>query len=69
MCIRDRDYDYQYVFVSLAFIRSLVESPDAVSGIEIKLSPGADAEKVKEKILALIKTPVNVKNKDEQNAA
>lgn len=64
-----QDYDYQYVFVSLAFIRSLIESPNAVSGIEIKLSPGADVEKVKEKILALIKTPVSIKNKDEQNAA
>ena len=64
-----QDYDYQYVFVSLAFIRSLVESPDAASGIEIRLNPGADSEKVKAKLLALFKTPVNVKNKDEQNAA
>ncbi len=64
-----QDYDYQYVFVSLGFIRSLVEDPGAASGIEIRLNPGADAEKVKEKLKALIKTPVHVKNKDEQNAA
>lgn len=64
-----QDYDYQYVFVSLAFIRSLVEDSTAVSGIEIKLSPGADPERVKEKIKTLFKVPVNVKNKDEQNAA
>jgi len=64
-----QDYDYQYVFVSLDFIRSLVDSPDAATGIEIRLNPGADSEKVKAKLLALFKTPVNVKNKDEQNAA
>ena len=64
-----QDYDYQYVFVSLSFIRSLVDSPDAASGIEIKLNPGADVDGVKDKIKSLIKTPVNIKNKDEQNAA
>ncbi len=64
-----QDYDYQYVFVSLDFIRSLVDSPDAATGIEIRLNSGADSEKVKEKLKALFKTPVNVKNKDEQNAA
>jgi len=64
-----QDYDYQYVFVSLDFIRSLVDNPDAASGIEIKLNPGADPEVVKDKIKSLIKTPVNIKNKDEQNAA
>ena len=64
-----QDYDYQYVFVSLDLIRSLVDSPDAATGIEIRLNSGADSEKVKEKLKALFKTPVNVKNKDEQNAA
>lgn len=64
-----QDYDYQYVFVSLDFIRSLVDSPDAATGIEIKLTPGADVEDVKEKLSAQFKTPVNIRNKDEQNAA
>ncbi len=64
-----QDYDYQYVFVSLDFIRSLTDSPDAVSGIEIRLTKGVDADAVKEKLKALIKTPVYIKNKDEQNAA
>jgi lipoprotein-releasing system permease protein len=64
-----QDYDYQYVFVSLGFIRELIEDPDVVSGIEIRLHPGVDGEKVKEKLKALFKIPVNVKNKNEQNAA
>jgi lipoprotein-releasing system permease protein len=64
-----QDYDYQYVFVSLDFIRALVDDPGAASGIEIRLNAGADEEAVKEKIKALIKTPVEIKNKNEQNAA
>ncbi|MEO5905417.1 MAG: FtsX-like permease family protein, partial [Saprospiraceae bacterium] len=64
-----QDYDYQYVFVSLDFIQTLLDQPGAVSGIEIKLTPDADSEEMKERLIALFKTPVQVKNKDEQNAA
>jgi lipoprotein-releasing system permease protein len=64
-----QDYDYQYVFVSLDFIRDLVDSPDAVSGIEIRLVEGADTRLVKERLEGLFDMPMYVKNKDEQNAA
>ncbi len=64
-----QDYDYQYVFVSLGFIQNLLEQPGAVSGIEIKLTYDADSEEIKERITALMKIPVIVKNKNEQNAA
>lgn len=64
-----QDYDYQYVFVSLPFIQSLVESPGAISGIEIRLNKGADAKKVKADLEKLFEQKVYVKNKDEQNAA
>ena len=64
-----QDYDYQYVFVSLDFIQKLLEQPGTVSGIEIRLTYDADSEDVKERIIALMSTPVTVKNKDEQNAA
>lgn len=64
-----QDYDYQYVFVSLEFIRSLLNSPGAASGIEIRLTQGADAEEVKGKLEQLFDQKMYVKNKDEQNAA
>ena len=64
-----QDYDYQYVFVSLDFIQNLLDQPGAVSGIEIRLTYDADSEAVKERITELMRTPVVVKNKDEQNAA
>lgn len=64
-----QDYDYQYVFVSLDFIRNLLDQPGAVSGIELKLTHDADSKEVKERIRSLMGIPVEVKNKDEQNAA
>ena len=64
-----QDYDYQYVFVSLDFIRELVELPNAVSGIEIKLAPGANEKELRSKLIALFQNQVSVKNQDEQNAA
>ncbi len=64
-----QDYDYQYVFVSLGFIQNLLDQTGAVSGIEIRLTYGADSEEIKERIKELMTTPVEVKNKDEQNAA
>ncbi len=64
-----QDYDYQYVFVSLAFIRDLVEMPNAVSGIEIRMKPGANEKELKSKLVALFQNEVLIKNQDEQNAA
>lgn len=64
-----QDYDYQYVFVSLDFIQNLLDQPGAVSGIELKLTYDADSEEVKDRIRTLMSTHVEVKNKDEQNAA
>ena len=64
-----QDYDYQYVFVSLDFIQRLLDQPGAVSGIEIKLTYDANSEEVKERIKNLMSTPVEVRNKNEQNAA
>jgi lipoprotein-releasing system permease protein len=64
-----QDYDYQFVFVSLDLMQTLLDSPGAATGIEIKLAPGANSEKVRKKITELMKTPVRIKNKDEQNAA
>src|SRR5688572_24121301 len=63
-----QDYDYQYVFVSLVFIQQLLDQPDAVSAIEIRLTYDANVDEVKERIKSLM-AAVEVRNKDEQNAA
>ena len=64
-----QDYDYQYVFVSLAFIQSLLDAPNTVSGIEIRLTPDADSDEIKERLAGIFPIPVTVKNKNEQNAS
>jgi ABC-type lipoprotein release transport system permease subunit len=64
-----QDYDYQYVFVSLGFMQRLLEAPGSVSAIEIKITPGASAEVIREKLIDLFPMPVTVRNQDEQNAA
>lgn len=64
-----QDYDYQYVFVSLDFIQSLTDAPGAVSGIEIKLAPGANGDIIKKRLSDLMGNTVVIKNKNEQNAA
>ncbi len=64
-----QDYDYQYVFVSLQFIQSLLDAPNTVSGIEIRLTPDADSDEIKERLAGIFSVPVTVKNKNEQNAS
>lgn len=64
-----QDYDYQYVFVPLEFIRSLIDQPQAATGIEIRLQPGADVDEIKAKLASTLQSPVLIRNQDEQNAA
>jgi len=64
-----QDYDYQYAFVSLDFIRTLANQPGMASAVEIRLNPGADEKAVRAKLPALFGSPVQVRNKDEQNAS
>jgi lipoprotein-releasing system permease protein len=64
-----QDYDYQYVFVSLEFVQTLLNAPGTVTGIEIKLNDGYTADDVRAKLIALFNNEVNIRNKDEQNAA
>ncbi len=64
-----QDYDYQYVFVSLKFIQDLLDAPNTVSGIEIRLTPDADNDEIKERLAGLFSIPVTIKNQNEQNAS
>jgi lipoprotein-releasing system permease protein len=64
-----QDYDYQYVFVSLEFIQDLLNETGAVSALEIRLAENSNIEKMKTRLHEALGVPVNIKNKDEQNAA
>ncbi|WP_341461491.1 ABC transporter permease [Zhouia spongiae] len=65
----NEDLDKKYVFAHLSTVQSLLErSADEVSGINIKLKDGVDAETVKAGITAIFNNQVQVKTRAELNA-
>jgi len=63
-----QEFDSKYVFVSLDFARDLLGEENRVSGYEIKLKSGADIDKAKAQIAALVGKDFKVKNRYEQKA-
>jgi lipoprotein-releasing system permease protein len=63
-----QEFDSKYVFVSLNFARQLLDLDNRVSGYEIKLKDGADIEKTRQQIAAIVGTGFKVKNRYEQKA-
>jgi len=62
----EQEYDGKYVIVPLAFARELMNSPNLLSGIEIKLLPKADVQKVKSELKQLLGSSFSVKDRYEQ---
>lgn len=63
-----QDFDNQYVITSLDYLRSLMGlSPQTVSGLEIALQPGADPDRAKTAIRALMGPGCLVQDRYEQN--
>ena len=63
-----QEFDSKYVFVSLDFARQLLGLDNRVSGYEIKLKDGADAEKVRAEIAQIMGQGFKLKNRYEQKA-
>jgi lipoprotein-releasing system permease protein len=63
-----QEFDSKYVFTSLDFARQLLDLDNRVSGYEIKLKDGADIEKARQQIAAIVGTDFKVKNRYEQKA-
>jgi lipoprotein-releasing system permease protein len=59
-------YDSQYILVPLNFARSLFESPENISSIEIKVNPGENLSNIQNKIQSIIGNDFVVKNKIQQ---
>ncbi len=64
-----QEFDNQYVLCSLPFARELLGTDDAVSALEIKMSPGADARQVTAAIQAVMGSGFEVKGRYEQEAS
>ena len=60
------EYDSKYVLVPLNFARTLFDTPENISALEIKLAPGADLKTVQEKIRSVTGQAYSVKNKIQQ---
>lgn len=66
----NEELDDKYVFSSLEFARNLLKlQAEEVTALELKLSPKASPDKVKEEVLALLKEPVEIKNRAQLNDA
>ncbi len=63
------DLDSKYVFCDLALAQELLElKPNQISGLEIKEKPNADEAVIVEKLIAIFKNKVTIKNRAQQNA-
>lgn len=49
-CVKQQKYDSNYVLTSLRFARNLFERKGKVSSVELKLTKGSDADKVKKEL-------------------
>lgn len=62
----EKEYDSKYVYIPLSLARDLTESGPAITAIEIKLKPGADAGKIQNSIKSIYGEGFRVQNRYEQ---
>lgn len=66
----NEELDDKYVFSSLNFARNLLNlKPSQITGLELKLTPGADPEAVIAQVKAVIKDGVEIRNRAQLNDA
>ncbi len=61
-----QDFDDKYMLVPLRFARRLLDYTDEVTGIEIRLAKGADAESVQKKIATIAGPTFKIQNRFQQ---
>ncbi|MBD1260077.1 ABC transporter permease [Maribacter polysiphoniae] len=66
----EEDLDHKYVFTDLALVQALLEKDTTmVSGINFKLLPDADTPELRNKIAAIFKNTITLKNREELNSS
>lgn len=63
-----QDFDTRYAVVPIGFARDLLDYDDEVTAVEIGTAPGADVEKIKNRIREILGENFEVKNRFEQQA-
>ncbi|MCX6247555.1 MAG: FtsX-like permease family protein [Bacteroidetes bacterium] len=61
-----QDFDTKYVILPLRFVRKLLEYDKQITGLEIGIAKGADAEKIQQEITKLTGDKFYVKNRFQQ---
>jgi lipoprotein-releasing system permease protein len=61
-----QDFDDKYMLVPLRFARRLLDYTDEVTGIEIRLANGVDADRIQEKIATIVGPEFKVRNRFQQ---
>jgi lipoprotein-releasing system permease protein len=61
-----QDFDDKYMLVPLRFARRLLDYTDEVTGIELRLANGADADRIQEKIATIVGPQFKVQNRFQQ---
>lgn len=64
--VNQRKYDDNYLITSLTFAQALFEQPGCVSGLELKLRPGADLQTVKARMQQVAGNRFKVQDQLEQ---
>ena len=63
-----QDFDTKYVILPLRFVKKLLEYDNQITGLEIGITKGADAERIQRQVTALAGNKFNVKNRFQQQA-
>lgn len=64
-----QDYDNQYIFSDIDFVRNVLSLQDQASALELKLTDGADEEKLTGQLASVLGDQFDIKNRYEQDAA
>jgi lipoprotein-releasing system permease protein len=64
-----QDFDSEYILADIGFVRDLLDMPEAVSSLELKLVAGTDAQTVKKELLSKTNGKYIIKDRFEQNEA
>lgn len=64
-----QEYDNKYVFSHLQFVEQLIDKPGHLSAYELALTEGADLERVKKELKALLGADFKVQDRYEQDEA
>jgi lipoprotein-releasing system permease protein len=64
-----QEFDEKYMLTSLGFVRDLLDAPESLSALEIKIKPAADMRGVSDQIQALVGADYKVLDRYRQDAA